>query len=100
MPFAGGPYNSFSLEGVARMVEVLRGGEGNDGSERRIGLVSNLSCIFGKQACALFSNLPNPDGYRYADVTSEAAACILPLPFDADHGGPAASLPYTGAFSE
>src|SRR5437660_420140 len=38
MPFAGGPYNSFSLEGVARMVEVLRGG----GSERRIGLVSNL----------------------------------------------------------
>src|SRR5256712_4212688 len=52
MPFAGGPYNSFSLEGVARMAEVLRGG----GSERRIGLVSNLSGIFGKQACALFSN--------------------------------------------
>ena len=34
------------------------------GSPRRIGLVSNLSGIFGKQACALFSNLPGSAGYR------------------------------------
>jgi len=98
MPFAGGPYNSFSLEGVARMVEVLRGGEGNDGSERRIGLVSNLSGIFGKQACALFSNLPNADGYRYEDVTAEVAACDLPLPLDGDYVGPAAIVGYTVVF--
>jgi acetyl-CoA C-acetyltransferase len=95
MPFAGGPYNSFSLEGVARMVEVLRGG----GSERRIGLVSNLSGIFGKQACALFSNLPNADGYRYEDVTSEVAACDLPLPLDGDYVGPAAIVGYTVVFA-
>jgi acetyl-CoA C-acetyltransferase len=94
MPFAGGPYNSFSLEGVARMVEVLRAG----GSERQIGLVSNLSGIFGKQACALFSNLPNADGYRYEDVTAEVAACDLPLSLDGDYVGPAAIVGYTVVF--
>jgi len=96
MPFAGGPFNSFSLEGVARMVEVLRGG---DGSERRIGLVSNLSGIFAKQACALFSNLPNADGYRYEDVTAEVAARDLPLPLDGDHVGPATIVGYTVVFA-
>jgi len=98
MPFAGGPYNSFSLEGVARMVEVLREGEGNDGSERRIGLVSNLSGIFGKQACALFSNLPNADGYRYEDITAAVAACDLPLALDGDYVGPATVVGYTVVF--
>ena len=94
MPFAGGPYNSFSLEGVARMVEVLRGG----GSARRIGLVSNLSGIFGKQACALFSNLPNADGYRYEDITAAVAACDLPLALDGDYVGPATVVGYTVVF--
>ena len=95
MPFAGGPYNSFSLEGVARMVEVLRGG----GTERRIGLVSNLSGIFGKQACALFSNLPGADGYRYEDLTAAVAARDLPLPLDGDYIGPATVVGYTVVFA-
>jgi acetyl-CoA C-acetyltransferase len=94
MPFAGGPYNSFSLEGVARMVEVLRAG----GSERRIGLVSNLSGIFAKQACALFSNVPNPDGYRYEDLTAEVAACDSPLTLDGEYVGPATIVGYTVVF--
>jgi len=98
MPFAGGPYNSSSLEGVARMVEVLRGRAGEDGPERRIGLVSNLSGIFGKQACALFSNLPDADGYRYEDVTAAVAACDPPLPLDGDHVGPATIVGYTVVF--
>jgi len=98
MPFAGGPYNSFNLEGVARMVEVLREGEGNDGSERRIGLVSNLSGIFGKQACALFSNLPNADGYHCEDLTAAVAACDLPLALDGDYVGPATVVGYTVVF--
>jgi acetyl-CoA C-acetyltransferase len=98
MPFAGGPYNSFSLEGVGRMVEVLRGENGSGGS-RRIGLVSNLSGIFGKQACALFSNLPNADGYRYEDLTAEVAACDPPLPLDGDYVGPAAVVGYTVVYA-
>ncbi len=95
MPFAGGPYNSFSLEGVARTVEVLRGG----GSRRRIGLVSNLSGIFGKQACALFSTLPGADGYRYEDLTAEVAARDRPLPLDGDYAGPATVVGYTVVFT-
>jgi acetyl-CoA C-acetyltransferase len=78
MPFAGGPFNHFSLEGVARMVEVLRPGEAKDASDRRIGLVSNLSGIFGKQACALFSNVPNDAGYGYEDITAAVAEKICP----------------------
>jgi hypothetical protein len=99
MPYAGGPYNSFSLEGVARMVEVLRGGEGNDGSERRIGLVSNLSGIFGKQACALFSNLPSADGYQYEDLTAAVAARDPPVPLNGDYVGPATVVGYTVVFA-
>ena len=99
MPFAGGPYNSFSLEGVARMVEVLRGGDGNGGPGRRIGLVSNLSGIFGKQACALFSNRPSEEGYRYEDVTATVAASDVPLPLDGDHVGPATIVGYTVVFT-
>jgi acetyl-CoA C-acetyltransferase len=99
MPFAGGPYNSFSLEGVARMVEVLRGSETGDGSKRQIGLVSNLSGIFGKQACALFSNFPNPDGYRFEDVTAVVAARDRPLPLDGEHVGPATVVGYTVVFA-
>jgi acetyl-CoA C-acetyltransferase len=95
MPFAGGPYNSSSLEGVARMVEVLRG----QGSRRRIGLVSNLSGIFGKQACALFSNVPSAGGYRYEDVTAAVAACDTPLPLDGDYVGPATVVGYTVVFA-
>lgn len=91
MAFAGGPYNSFSLEGVARMVEVLRAG----GPGRRVGLVSNLSGIFGKQACALFSTLPNPDGYRYEDVTPVVAERDRPMPLNGDYVGPATVVGYT-----
>jgi len=99
MPFAGGPFNSFSLEGVARMVEVLRGDEPARGSERRIGLVSNLSGIFGKQACAVFSNAPNVEGYRYEDVTAAVATQDVPVALNDDYVGPATIVGYTVVFS-
>src|SRR5262249_3444961 len=99
MPYAGGPYNSFSLEGVARMVEALPPGEGDDGSVPRIGLVSNLSGIFGKQACALFSNLPSANGYQYEDLTAAVAARDRPVPLDGDYVGPATIVGYTVVFA-
>ena len=99
MPFAGGPFNSFSLEGVARMVEVLRGDEPARRLERRIGLVSNLSGIFGKQACAVFSNAPNAEGYRYEDVTAAVAKRDLPVALNDDYVGPATIVGYTVVFS-
>ncbi len=95
MAFAGGPFNSFSLEGVARMVEVLRDGAT---PERRIGLVSNLSGIFGKQACLLLSNRPPARGFAYEDVTAEVAARDTPLPLTADYAGAATIVGYTVAY--
>lgn len=99
MPFAGGPLNQFSLEGIARMVEVLRPGDGTETSGRRIGLVSNLSGIFGKQACALFSNVSSAAGYRFEDVTDAVARVDAPVPLNGDYTGPATVVGYTVAFA-
>jgi acetyl-CoA C-acetyltransferase len=99
MPFAGGPFNSFSLEGVARMVEVLRAAEPKDAPGRRVGLVSNLSGIFGKQACAVFSNVPNDRGYSYEDITATVAERDVPVPLNADYRGPATIVGYTVMFN-
>lgn len=97
MPFAGGPFNHFSLEGLARMAEVLRG-DGGDTADRRIGMVTNLSGIFGKQACVLLSNQPNPNGYGYDDVTAAVAERDVPVPLDDDYAGPATIVGYTVVF--
>ncbi len=97
MALAGGPFNSFSLEGLARMVEVIRPGAPD---ERRLGLVSNLSAIFGKQACVLLSNQPNPNGFGYEDVTAAVAARDVPVPLDGEYVGPATIAGYTVVFQK
>jgi acetyl-CoA C-acetyltransferase len=97
MAFAGGPFNSYSLEGVARMVEVLRSGDGG-AARRRIGIVANLSGIFGKQGCLLLSNQPSATGWRYEDVTAAVAHDDVPLPLVDDYAGPATIVGYTVAF--
>ncbi len=99
MAFAGGPFNHFSLEGVARMVEVLRSGEASGAPRRRIGLVSNLSGIFGKQACVLLSDRPADDGYGFEDVTAAVAAEDVPLPLDDTYTGAATIVGYTVMFN-
>jgi acetyl-CoA C-acetyltransferase len=99
MPFAGGPFNHFSLQGVARMVEVLRAAAPGEASRRRVGLVANLSGIFGKQACALFSNRPNDAGFGYEDVTATVAERDVPVPLTADYAGPATIVGYTVMFN-
>lgn len=93
MAFAGGPFNNASLEGVARMAEVVR-----DQGERGVGLVANLSGIFSKQACAVLANRPSPDGYRFEDVTAAVAACEVPVPLRDDYTGPAKIIGYTVVF--
>ncbi len=100
MAFAGGPLNHSSLDGVARMVEVLRTGEGLAAGERRIGLVSILSGIFGKQACALFSNVPNNAGYGFEDVTDAVAESSPPVVLNGDYKGKARVAGYTVVYKK
>jgi acetyl-CoA C-acetyltransferase len=100
MAFGGGPFNHASLAGVAKIVEVLRSAAGADSRTRHIGLVSNLSGIFGKQGCALFANLPNEDGYRFEDITEIVAAQDVPVPIDAAYTGPATVVGYTVVYAK
>jgi acetyl-CoA C-acetyltransferase len=97
MAFAGGPYNHGALDGVARMVEVLRE-PGN--IQARYGLTSNLSGIFGKQAVALFSNKPNPNGYCFEDITEAVAAVDKPLAVTGEYTGTARIAGYTVVFNK
>ena len=98
MAFAGGPYNHAALDGVARMVEVLRG-EAGKGSTPCFGLTSNLSGIFGKQAVAVFSDRPGERGYGFEDVTAEVAAKDPALSSTTEYEGPARVVGYTVSYS-
>lgn len=99
MAFFGGPFNNASVEGAAAMVEWLRRDPGRGGpSARRVGLVSNLSGIFSKQACAVLATTPSAHGYRFEDVTAEVATANPPLPIRDDYVGPATIVGYTVVF--
>ncbi len=92
MAFAGGPYNHGALDGVARMVEVLRD---KGTAERHFGLTSNLSGIFGKQAVAIFSSHAGADGYCFEDITEAVAAKDHPVPSVTGYSGDATVVGYT-----
>jgi acetyl-CoA C-acetyltransferase len=98
MAFAGGPYNHGALDGVARMVEVLREPE-QENAVPRFGITSNLSGIFGKQAVALFSNQPNKNGYCFEDITEAVSAIDKPLPVTGEYTGEARIAGYTVVFN-
>jgi acetyl-CoA C-acetyltransferase len=65
MSFGGGPLNNFVFQSLARMVKLLRQ------NPKEIGLVSAVSGLLTKQACALWSATPGVNGWVCADVTDE-----------------------------
>jgi len=95
MAFAGGPFNHAAIDSVVRMVDVLRD---PSAKQRQIGMVSNLSGIFGKQGVALFSNQPNPKGFCFEDVTEAVAKLDPPMKVNAAYTGPASIVGYTVAY--
>ena len=99
MPFSGGPFNHFSLDGVARMVEVLRE-QKESSSKRPVGVVTNLSGIFGKQSCAYFSTEASDGGYSYDDLSETVARVDLPIAVDDGYVGRAAIAGYTVVFNK
>jgi acetyl-CoA C-acetyltransferase len=95
MAFAGGPFNHAALDGVVGMAEALRR---QPPTKRCIGLVSNLSGIFGKEAVLLLANRPGASGFAFEDVTAQVAAVDRPVPTDPDYHGPARIVGYTVAY--
>jgi acetyl-CoA C-acetyltransferase len=97
MAFAGGPFNHGGVDALARMAEVLRESPRN---ERKIGLVNNLSGMFGKHGCCLLSNQSGEKPYVYVDVSDEVAAIEKPLPLRGGYTGPARVVAYTVCFNK
>ena len=89
MSFGGGPLNNFVFQATVRMAQLLRQ------SPAEVGLVTTVSGMLTKQACALWSCRPNPRGWMFTDVTErvrqESEVCELV----ADYAGEAAVAGFT-----
>lgn len=75
MTFGGGPLNNFVLQATVRMAQLLRQNPGETG------LVTAVSGLLTKQACALWSATPGANGWACADVSErvrgESEVCEL-----------------------
>ncbi len=65
MTFGGGPLNNFVFQATVRMAQLLRQNPGETG------LVTAVSGLLTKQACALWSCTPGAEGWACADVTEQ-----------------------------
>ena len=72
MTFGGGPLNNFVFQATAKIAQLLRENPGETG------LVTTVSGLLTKQACALWSMHPPAGGWAFADVTDEVRA-VTPL---------------------
>jgi acetyl-CoA C-acetyltransferase len=65
MTFGGGPLNNFVFQATVKMARLLRHNPGETG------LVTTVSGLLTKQACALWSASPGTNGWACADVTEQ-----------------------------
>lgn len=65
MTFGGGPLNNFALQATVKMAQLLRE------NTAETGLVTTVSGLLTKQACALWSANPGVNGWTCADVTDQ-----------------------------
>lgn len=63
MTFGGGPLNNFVFQATVKMAQLLRE------QPTQIGLVTTVSGMLTKQACALWSGEYGTEGWAMADVT-------------------------------
>lgn len=89
MTFGGGPLNNFVFQATVKMAQLLR----QQPSE--VGLVTTVSGMLTKQACALWSATPNPGGWEFADVTEQVREASPQCDIVADYEGPASVAGYT-----
>lgn len=100
MAYAGGPFNHAALDSVARLVEVMRDNARATNSPRQFGLVTNISGMLAKQACALLSNTPNPQGFDFEDISDTVALLEQPIALDGSYQGEATVIAYTVVYNK
>jgi acetyl-CoA C-acetyltransferase len=89
MTFGGGPLNNFVFQATVKMAQILRE------HPEEVGLVTTVSGMLTKQACALWSAEPNPDGWDFADVTEQVREQTVLCDVVADYTGRGTVAGYT-----
>lgn len=89
MTFAGGPLNNFVFQATVKMAQCLR-----DDPEA-VGMVTTVSGMLTKQACALWSASASSNRWACADVTREVAAASPVCELIADYAGQGSVAGYT-----
>ncbi|MEH6584459.1 MAG: hypothetical protein V7754_21175 [Halioglobus sp.] len=89
MTFGGGPLNNFVFQATVKMAQLLRE------QPTEVGLVTTVSGMLTKQACALWSATPNAGGWDYADVTEQVREQTTVCDVVADYSGSAVVAGYT-----
>ena len=89
MTFGGGPLNNFVFQATVRMARLLRQNPGETG------LVTTVSGLLTKQACALWSASPGVDGWACADVTEQVRRVSEECDLVANYSGTGSVAGYT-----
>ena len=89
MTFGGGPLNNFVFQATVRMAQLLRQ------HPDEVGLVTTVSGMLTKQACALWSAAPNPGGWICKDVTGQVREASVIRELVADYQGEGSVAGYT-----
>lgn len=89
MHFGGGPFNSFTLQALARLVTLLR----EDPSSTA--LLTSVSGLMTKVGAGLWSARPPATAFVRADVSAAAAAATEICPRDPDADGQVTIAGYT-----
>lgn len=89
MTFGGGPLNNFVFQATVRMARLLRQNPGETG------LVTTVSGLLTKQACALWSASPGVDGWACADVTEQVRQVSEECDLVANYSGNGSVAGYT-----
>jgi acetyl-CoA C-acetyltransferase len=89
MAFGGGPLNNFVFQATVRMAQLLRQNPGETG------MVTAVSGLLTKQACALWSCSPGAQGWACADVTEQVCHASEVCDLVANYCGKGAVAGYT-----
>jgi acetyl-CoA C-acetyltransferase len=89
MAFAGGPFNNFTYQATAAIIERVRAHPGT------LGMVTTVSGFLTKPGLAVWSSEPRQGGPLIADLAEEAAAATAATPVVTGYAGSGTIKGYT-----